>query len=468
MTRLFWTDHSRRQLIAAFSLVCLSLSAQAQLAGSLKLGTSTSERIDDVRADYEYLLAEGEFEEAAAAAKLLISLLLQDPDYDRLVYAGALTELASAQHNAEMLDAAIENYQLAIEVITSERDRLSAELVPAMLGMSRAYLAAGRYTESIRNFKQTLHVHQVNSGLYGDEKAQIVAELSEAYFELGDFSKARKMQDSYVNIMGHDYPGDDLRRLPSLYSRADMLERTGDAYRSQDAYRRIIAMIERAEGGRSLTLLPAFVAISKLLVEHHIVDGDDGLQKAKRFMRRAVDIVENSDAADSEMRANVYMLMGDFLCLQSANRHQVIRNYELAWQEMSEDENLIAQREMLFSGPTLLNRIPFRTPPAMLDLLENASSDGGDKNGIVTVRYDVNRYGRPENVRIVESDPPELYDYMAKNHVRNFAFRPKLVDGKAVSSPGRLFELRYSYSEEDLPDKVRQNMETVAVSETAQ
>lgn len=472
MTDFCLTGDCRRQLIAAISLVfaCFSVPVQAQLTSGLKLTTpvAAADRIDDVRADYEYLLAEGQYEEAAAAAKILISLLLQDPDHDKLVYAGALTQLASAQHNAELYDAAIENYELAIDVITDDRDRLSAELVPPLLGMSRAYFAAGRYIEAIRNYKQTLHVHQVNSGLYGEEKGQITAELSEAYFELGDHKRARDMQDSYVSIIARDHPGDDLARLPSMYSRADMLTRTGGAYRAQEAYRRIIAMIEHVEGTKSLKLLPAFVAISKVLVEHDIIDGDDGIEKARRYMRRAVDIVGKNEAADTELRASVYVMMGDFLSMQSANRIAVIKNYRLGWNEFSKDEQLLAQRDTLFTGPTLLNHMPVKTVPAMRDLLENASDTGVEKNGIVIVRYDVNAYGRPEKVRIVESDPPGMYDYMVKNHVRNFAFRPHFVDGQPVDSPDRLFEVRFFYLEGDLSEKVRQNMETVAVSETAQ
>ena len=453
-----------------FAIACFPAAAEAQLASGLKLGTpvAVSDRVDDARRNYEYLLAQGEFEEAAASAKLLISLLLQDPDHDKLVYADALTQLASAQHNAELFDAAIENYELAIEVVIDERDRLSAELVEPMHGLSRTYFAAGHYDEAIRSYRQTLHIHQVNSGLYGEEKGKLTAELSEAYFALGDFSRAQDMQDSYVSIVARDHPGNDLARLPSLYSRAEMLTRTGSHYRAQEAYRRIIGMIERVEGPRSLKLLPAFSAIAKLLVENEIIDGDDGIQTARRFMRRAVDIVENSEEADTELKAGIHVVMGDFLCLQSANRRLMVRSYQRGWNEFSKDEQLHQQRDTLFSSPTLLNRIPVKTPAMMRDLLADADDPSTEKNGLVIVRYDVSEYGRTRNIEVVESVPPEKYDYMVKNHVRNFAFRPQFVDGSPVESPGRLFEIRFSYRGQELDEEVRQNTETVAVSESAQ
>lgn len=465
------TSNDRWQVLPALALVFvwLSIPAEAQLLTGLESAFSPtlSSRIDSARADFEHLMAENQFEEAAAAAKLTISLLLQDPNHDKLVYAEALTQLATAQHNAEAFDTAIENYELAIDVIIAERDRLSGELVSPMLGLSRASQASGRYIEAVKSYKQTLHVYQVSSGLYGDEKGQITAELSESYFALGNFSKANAMQDSYVSIIARDNPGDDVARLPSMYSRADMLTRTGSTYRALEGYRRIIALIEHAEGTQSLRLLPAFIAISKLLVEHEIIDGDDGVAKARRFMRRAVDIAEKNEAADTALKAKAYIMMGDFLSLQSANRRSVIRSYRRGWHELGKDEHLLAERDTLFSGPTLLNHIPVKTPSAMHDLLRNADEPAVTKNGVVIVRYDVSEYGRPENVRIVEAVPPEIYDYMVRNHVRNFAFRPRFVDGEPVMSPDRLFELRFSFRDEDLPEKVRQNMENVAAVEAA-
>ncbi len=464
----FARNHRRRHVaVVSLVLALVVLPVRAQMTTGLAFGSPVSleDRIADARAEYQYLVDEAQFEEAAAAAKILISLLLQDPDHDRLVYADALTHLALAQQNAQQLDAAIENYELAIEVITDERDRLSAELVAPMLGLSRSYFASDRYPEAIRSYKQTLHIHQVNSGLYGVEKGQITAELSEAYFELGDFSRARDMQDSYVSIIARDHPGDDLARLPSLYSRAEMLVRTGSYYRAAEAYRRIIAMIEHVEGTRSLKLLPAFVAIANLLVEYDIKDGDDGIERAGRFMRRAVDIVEKSDEADTELRASVYVMMGDFLCLQSANRRRMVRNYQRGWEEFSKDEQLLPQRDTLFTGPTLLNRMPVKTAPTMRELLREQDNPSIEKDGIVIVRYDVNKYGRPENLRVVESSPPDKYDYMVKNHVRNFAFRPHFVDGEPVDSPDRLFELRFALRDEALSEEVRQNTESFTVTD---
>ena len=61
-------------------LACFALPAAAQMATGLAFGTPLplDQQIGEARDDYQYLFDQAEFEEAAASAKLLISLLLRD------------------------------------------------------------------------------------------------------------------------------------------------------------------------------------------------------------------------------------------------------------------------------------------------------------------------------------------------------------------------------------------------------
>lgn len=431
----------RWQLIAAMALVFLAEPSVVE---------AQPYDVDYAPQGFDQLFAEGQYREAADSAKLFISSLLKDPNHDKLEYAEALTQLATAQQRAESFGAARQNYLLAIDVIENERDRLNSALIAPLLGLSRNYVAAGHYQDGVESYKRTLHVHQVNSGLYGDAKAQIVAELSEAYFELGDFPQANAMQDSYVVTVNRAHPELDLAQLPSLHSRASMLSRTGAHYRALNGYRRIISLIERAEGPRSLKLLPAFAAISILLADHPIADGENGFDKARRYLRRAVNIAENSESANSVIRADAHIMMGDFLSERSPNRISMLRSYRQGWDELSEDDQLHERRDDIFAQPLLLNQIPTGSSPAMIALLSNAADPETTKNGVIIVHYDVSEFGRPVNVRIVESVPAKYHDYIVKDYVKKFAFRPHFVDGEAVVSRDMSFEIRFSYRDDDL------------------
>ena len=423
---------------------------------------------DLVQRDYDQLIADGEYLEAANSIKLLLSEVLKDPDYDRLVYGKLLTQLATAQQLAGSYSAAIENFDLAIQSIESATDRLNGELVAPLLGMSRSLMGAGRYLEAEKTYHHTLHVHHVNYGFYGLDKAEIVDELSEAYFIMGDFESANSMQKSYVGMVEHHYPGKSLERVPSLTSQAEMLYRTESTFRALNAYRRLIALIEDADGLDSMELIPALAGVSDILINNRIVDGEDGAEKARRYLRRAAVITEKSESASALDKANVFIMMGDFLSVQTPNRDAVVSNYERGWQYLDEDPELHAYRDETFGHAILLNPTPSSTPPAMRDLLEDASDPDRTKNGHIIIGYDVNEGGRPKNVRVVESVPPGLHDYIVKNYVRDFAFRPRFEAGQPVGSPNQTFELRYTVGEEELPEELRQNTTEVAKADVNQ
>lgn len=53
--------------------------------------------------------------------------------------------------------------------------------------------------------------------------------------------------------------------------------------------------------------------------------------------------------------------------------------------------------------------------------------------GWVRVAFDVTANGRVDNVVVIESDPPGVFDNEAVQAVYRWRFKPRLVDGKAVS-----------------------------------
>lgn len=439
-----------------------------QCAASAELSSNSDPSVQQALQDYRESVAEEQYAEAAVSAKLALSYLLKDPDYDRMAYGELLTLLAEAQYHAGSYETAIQNYEMAIEAIQSARDRLDRNLVTPFLGLSRSLAAAGQYGEAIHKYRHTLHVHQVNNGLYGVETAELIAELSEAYYASGDFDQANTMQDRYVAIMQRKFPGDNLARLPSMYSRADMLARTGHYLYSYKGYRRIIALIENAEGTDSLKLVPVLIASAYLLAGSPIVDGEDGTEKAMRYLRRAVAIADSSDSADDLAKANVHITMGDFLSQTSANRRAVVRSYKRGWQYLDKNPAHHAYRDEMFKNPVLLTSLPAGAPATMRDLLEKASEPTRDMNGRIVVAYDVDEGGRSDNLHVIESVPEGLHDHMVKDHVEHFAFRPRFEDGEPVPSLNHTFELRYSFDEEELTDKTRQNTPEVATADATQ
>ena len=104
----------------------------------------------------------------------------------------------------------------------------------------------------------------------------------------------------------------------------------------------------------------------------------------------------------------------------------------------------------------------------MQNLLQEAANPTDEQNGYVVVSYDVDEGGRSDNIRVVESVPPGLYDYIVKNHVRGFAFRPRFAEGQPVRTRNETFEVRYSFDEEEMEGELRQNTTEVAKIDATQ
>ena len=396
------------------------------------------------RVRYDQAIDSALYDEAADAAELYIGELLSDPNHERLEWGFALQLLGHAQHLSGDNDAAIENYMLSIEVIESETNRLDPLLIDPLLGLSRTLENSGNHQLAIESYERFLHVQKVNLGLHTLELGEGLNELSEVYFRLGNSQRANALQQSYVSIYNSNFPGDDLQKLPALYSRADMLYKTGHLIDAQLSYRRIIWMIERADGKQSLYLLPAIFRLSELLQNNIIKDGINGPIVARRYLRRAAYIAEKRDDATNLDRADAYIAMGDYLSVRTGDRRAAMRSYHSAWQQLNADDSLIDVRHARFGRPTLINDLPQYATPAMRSLMLLSHLETDEAFGRLIVRYDVDSNGRTLNIELIEGDPTGVWDPIVVDHVDGFIFRPAFKDGEPAEFSNRLYEIKYS------------------------
>jgi tetratricopeptide (TPR) repeat protein len=451
----------RSAKLVAISFATIGLlafaAARGQVGPPVAVEQGNKQELGQALEKYEQAIEGQLYSEAADAGKLYISELLNDPNHDSLDRSRALVRLGFAQQHAGEIDAAIEHYALAIEIVETGADRLSTQLVEPLLGLSRVLAQAGDYRAAVASYKRALHVQQVNQGLYSLALADTVSELSEVYYRLGDYQRANGLQQSYVGIYQRKFPGDDLQQLPALYSRADMYYKTDRLIDSQLSYRRIISMIERADGQRSLQLLPAIYKISELLQNNVILDGNNGNYTARRFLRRAIYVAENHEGATNLDRADSHIALGDHLSLKTGDRRAAMRHYLTAWQQLSVDDSWAEERDARFGNPTLLNDWPSYTTPAMRKLIMLSQTDLDDLSGQLVVRYDVDANGRTRDLQLVEGDPVGYWDSIVLTHVEKFIFRPHIVDGAPAGSSDLVYEIRYSVGDRELPANLRQN-----------
>lgn len=424
-------------------------SLDGQRPAEAPLASVDAQRLYDARIE---ALA---YAEAVDAGKLVVTGLIAEGVSSGPKFATALDQLADAQFGAGEFQAAAENFAAAIVQYEGAFDRLAEPLFEPLRGKARAEAALGDYWSAADTYERALHTHNVNAGLMGLDQRELLQEMSENYFQVGDFQQANSLQRFLLDVTRRNYPGNDVRTLPAFYSRAAMLSRTGDHIKAQEMYRRAIQIVERAEGRYSMTLVPALSKLADSYLYNEIIDGQVGPVQAQRRLRRIISIVKRSEEATPLQLADAYIAMGDFEYLRSDHLAGA-QSYRQAWDILADDPALENELAARFSKPVALNGLQVIQELEMQEnrrkRLKRADSVSDEEmiDGVVTVVYDVSPRGEAKNLQIVESTPPGINDDKVLRTLREFIFRPKVVDRKPV----RATEIRYSSTFRYRPEEV--------------
>jgi protein TonB len=88
---------------------------------------------------------------------------------------------------------------------------------------------------------------------------------------------------------------------------------------------------------------------------------------------------------------------------------------------------------------TPIVRINPRYPPA-------AARDGVE--GWVRLRFTIDPSGGVTDVEVIDSNPRRIFDQEARRALLRWKYKPKVVDGKAVSQPGQTVQLDFNLDQE--------------------
>ncbi|MEL7536144.1 MAG: TonB family protein [Pseudomonadota bacterium] len=413
----------------------------------------------------ERLVDNGDYPAAVESGKRLVLLHMEAFGRNSIETARALSALAGAQALAGDPASARENYQAAIAIIEDLQDHLSEELVDPLTGLGRTTLNASRPDLASEALERALHVNQVNTGPQNLEQVPLLYDLTEAYYQLGDFKQAEALQRYAVGLYERLYPKDDNKEIiPALYKRASWQNRMGMFMDEQRTYMKIIRIVERVDGRASLDLIPALTRLGRTYL---FSAEPDAFLTGQRRLKRAINIAKKNDDATPVIHAETELALGDFHTL-TGDRTSARRAYVRAWDLMTADDlSLLTARDERFDTPQPLRQI---TPPeqfrgtAGAELREALGRE--PQFGYVTVAYDVNTRGTPENLRVVESVPKGLKDREALGWVRRLRFRPRFDERKPVTTPDEEFRYEFRYFPSVETDGISAEPEATTVAES--
>lgn len=404
---------------------------------------------------FKELMRENVFDEADTVAKRVVELAIKMHGPQSNQFAKALTNLAIVQFQTEQYDAAMQNFESAVEIIEDNEDRLNVQLINPLKGLGAAQLESGRPDLASRTFQRAVHVTHVNEGPHNLDQLELLESMAETYVRMGDLDAAKEAQDTIYAINIREHRLDSPALVPSLMRRAEWQHRAGFIFDERATYRRAIRIIEDHEGKESVSLVEPLIMLGRsyfyLDTSGTVSFHDSTMASGEIYFRRATRIAAESSDTNWQVVAQANLALGDYYIYQN-NPQRAAGVYRDTWELLSQsDEGLRVRREQLERV------IPLRQDELPMYASSKNSDSGNDQSvpllqGNVRINYVVSTRGRAASMKQVEAQPPE-FERMINNvqrELRRRVFRPRLEDGEVVDTADLTLNHRFFYRQADL------------------
>lgn len=401
------------------------------------------------------------YAEADTLAKQVVELTIGIFGVDSLDSARALTNLGIAQHQNEDYEAAVANYEAAIDIIERTEDRLNRNLVNPLKGLGAAQLATGRPDLASETFERAVHVTHVNEGPHNLMQVEVLESLAETYLAAGNFEEVETITEIIFGLEARDLKLDSMEILPVLEKQASWQHRLQLFEKERYTWRKIIDIIEEQAGDDDLRLIPPLTGLGKSYLYVGNVDAafhhPTSISSGEVYLKRAVRIAEDNPEATWQVKEDSLLALGDFYIL-SGQPSRARKIYEEVWELLSADEKRLDNRREHLETLVVLQDIQ---PPRYvgIDGEVRAALPGDDyEQGTIVYDYSVSTRGYTTDVVLVEAEPAafEQMQRTVQRDLRSLIYRPRLVDGQAVNTPDLTYTHTFFYRPSDLAEVMKQ------------
>ena len=418
---------------------------------------------------YKSAMENDAYIEADALAKQVVELSIRLYGIDSLDSARALTNLGIAQHQNEQYEAAITNYEAAVDIIERTEDRLNTHLVNPLKGLGAAQLASGRPDLASETFQRAVHITHVNEGPHNLDQVEVLESLAETYLAVGKFDQVEMLTEIIFGLEARDTDIESMAILPVLEKQAYWQHRLQLFEKERYTWRKVIDIIEDNAGDNDLRLLAPLTGLGKSYL--YIGSAETtyyqpaAVTSGEVYLKRAVRIAEDNPEATWEMQEDTLLSLGDFYIL-SGQASRARRVYQETWDLLSADEERLANRHDHLEQLVVLQEIH---PPKYVGIDGEVRSQlpGDDyEEGKVVFDYAVSTRGFTSDVALAEAEPAAFAEMQrtVQNNMRTLIYRPRLADGKIVDTAGLTYTHKFFYRQSDL-EEVKQQAAAAAAAD---
>lgn len=371
----------------------------------------------------------------------------------------------------------LEDYRNAIAQMEAEQGAWGTGLAEQLAGLGETYQVRGQHRDAIEIFNRAIHVSRINNGLYDLGQVPIIDRLLESLKARGLWEEVHNRHQYLYWLHKRNFGADDPRMLPVIdrlgkwyindYALNPNRRMMGQLVDAHNLFQQAIYIIDGTYGQEDLRLIEPLRGIvmsnwffynytgntgvspmerdqfSRDIAVDQVHFAEDQNNRFTQYMRnnyadgkqaieRMVEIYSKSADAPPGAAAQAKIELADWEQLFDRRRNAQAL-YEEAYKELLENEETRHLADKAFAQPVAL--------PA-LDLVEAEIAVDDEDTPVVEhyvlVSFDVNRFGRPERVEVIESFPEDANDHRTRirRTLESTQFRPRMVNGVAVETKG--------------------------------
>ena len=444
-------NEARRQRLTAVAAVVVLWAAsapiQAQDEAAAEPASTAEEALFtlppsplEARIEFERLTEEGALEEAIELAEHLLALTIAENGETSTATGQAQLQLADAQRRAERYDDAEISYLNAIETFRTADGPFSELMIDPSIGLGDTYHADGQYMNAISAYNEARTIQRRANGLLNEDQIPIMDRMTESLQAMSMFIEADEQQQAALTLVERIYGTGSVESLQAIYKYARWLRSAYLYFGEREQYERAIRIIRAEHGKDDPLLVEPWRGIGNSYREQSLED-----PRGASALNSARELLENLENPDPVALAQTLTDIGDWKTAFGPAGSGA-DEYLAAWNLLATAPDGDNLRADWFARTR--PRIVYQERFSSRGLAQNPN-DPDARSGHVLLRFDIDPFGRTENVEILESVPPGFKDDAAARSVRLSRFRPQIENGEFVLARSRAYMITFSYMSDD-------------------
>ena len=378
-----------------------------------------------------------QFQQSILPAKKIVALTKEIYGEKNFRVITPLNNLASAYYMVDDFENAQIAFLQCIELIESNQNIISPELISPLYGFALTLNRYGQYQEAIKILERALRINHVNQGFHNLDQLKIHDTLTESLIGAKNFQQANHHQTFQVYVNKKHFGVNNSMVDESLMKLSNWYKRTGQIFLEREVHEELL---ER-QTSRTTDQIKPLIETYKNISFSHRREGVD-IYKSINPLKQALEKIDAMENTDLILKFEVLLDIGD--TYTSYGRAQSGMNaYQECWGLIDEDPSMSELIQERFSTPVKIRNILL---PNTYPIPEVGEENEADQTGYISLRYAIGVNGKTTNIEVIESDPEGLIERVAVSAIKKTVYRPVYIEAEPQESSAINFRHEFLYS----------------------